>query len=49
MQELEKHIDTNFPVPSNEMQQYYEKLITGRVLTEYIKKVIREYKESLKL
>lgn len=47
LQELEKHAPANFPVPDDEMELYYEELITGRVMTDYAKEWLQRLRSKL--
>jgi tetratricopeptide (TPR) repeat protein len=44
LQELEKHMQVNFPVPDDEMKLYYEELVTGRVMTDYAREQLQKLK-----
>lgn len=47
LQELEQHMQVNFPAPDDEMELYYEELITGRVMTDYAKKQLQKLRDVL--
>lgn len=47
LNELEKYQQNNLPAPNNEMLVYYEKFITGRLMTDYAKEWLEQLKHSL--
>jgi tetratricopeptide (TPR) repeat protein len=47
-QELNKYIRSDFAVPEDEMQKYYEALITGRIISSYVQGLIIKIEEEIK-
>lgn len=42
-----KHHLISTVAPKNEMQKYYETFITGRIVTDYTKKLLQEYEDKV--
>jgi tetratricopeptide (TPR) repeat protein len=49
MRELEKYMQRDFPAPDDEMALYYEHMITGRVLTDYVRDWIKRLQVQLRV